>query len=99
MKRALIATGAALALVSISVYAQSPRVTGSVDSHVAASKAAAGTLFTALQQRVCESAIPVARTGGAGGAAQAGGAGRQAGPPPASSWHAEPAKVFDNLYF
>jgi len=96
MKRALIATGAALALVSISVYAQSPRVTGSVDSHVAASKAAAGTLFTALQQRVCESAIPVARAGGAG---QAGGAGRQAGPPPASSWHAEPAKVFDNLYF
>ena len=99
MKRALIATSAALALVSISVYAQSPRVTGSVDSHVAASKAAAGTLFPALQQRVCESAIPVARAAGAGAAGQAGGAGRQAGPPPPSSWHAQPAKVFDNLYF
>src|SRR5436853_583775 len=55
-----------------------------------------GALSPARRQRVGESAVPVARAGGAG---QAGGAGRQAGPPPASSWHAEPAKVFDNLYF
>lgn len=97
MRAGLIATLVALALAAVGVEAQ--KIAGTVDSHVAASKAAAGTLFTALQQRVCESAIPAppppagARAGGGGGG------GRQAGPPPASQWHADPAKVFDNLYF
>ena len=103
LKKFAIATCAALtpAIISVGAHlsaeAQSAKVeqvTGTVDSHLAASKAAAGTQFTALQQRVCETAIPAAP--GAGGA---GGGGRQAGPPPASQWHAEPAKVFDNLYF
>jgi metallo-beta-lactamase class B len=93
-----IATCIALTLGTIGVGAQ--QVTGTIDSHLAASKAAAGTQFTALQQRVCESAIPApVRAGEAGRAGGAGGGGRQAGPPPASQWHAEPAKVFDNLYF
>ena len=92
MKNLAIATCAALTLATSGVGAQ--QITGTVDSHVAASKAAARTQFSALQQRVCESAIPAPpRANGAGGG------GRQAGPPPVSQWHAEPAKVFDNLYF
>src|SRR5262245_6625189 len=94
MKTFAIATCVALTVASIGVGAQ--QITGTVDSHLAASKAAAGTQFTALQQRVCESAIPAPP---ATGARAGGGGGRQAGPPAASQWHAEPAKVFDNLYF
>jgi len=97
MKKFAIATCAALTLATSGVGAQ--QITGTVDNHVAASKAAARMQFSALQQRVCESAIPAPRAGEAGRAAGAGGGGRQAGPPPASQWHAEPAKVFDNLYF
>jgi metallo-beta-lactamase class B len=93
-RRFAIATCAALTLGTVGVGAQ--QVTGTVDSHLAASKVAAGTQFTALQQRVCESAIPAPP---AAGARTGGGGGRQAGPPPAAQWHAEPAKVFDNLYF
>src|SRR6187200_1313522 len=98
MKQFAIATCAALTFATSGVGAQ--QITGTVDSHVAASKAAARMQFSALQERVCESAIPApARAGEAGRAAGPGGGGRQAGPPPASQWHAEPAKVFDNLYF
>ena len=98
MKNFALAACAAATVGVIGVGAQ--QITGTVDSHLAASKAAAGTQFTALQQRVCESAIPAPVTAGqAGRAGGAGGGGRQAGPPPASQWHAEPAKVFDNLYF
>ena len=109
MKKCAIAACAALTLATsgvgahLSADAQSANVeqiTGTVDSHVAASKAAARMQFSALQQRVCESAIPApVRAAEAGRVAGAGGGGRQAGPPPASRWHAEPAKVFDNLYF
>lgn len=98
-KTIAVATGFAVALVlaaHLPAEAQSAKagqVTGTVESHLAAAKKAAGTQFTALQERVCESAIPApAAAGRAGG-------GRQSGPPPASQWHVEPAKVFDNLYF
>src|SRR5215468_1768857 len=97
MKNVAIATCAALALAVASLSAQT--IDGTVDSHLAASKAAARTQFTALQQRVCESAIPAPPSPAAQNPARGGGGGRQAGPPPASQWHAEPAKVFDNLYF
>lgn len=95
MRRITLATCTAIALAVAGAGAQ--QVTGTAESHLAAAKAAAGTQFTALQERVCESAIPAAPR--AGGAGQAGGGGRQAGPPPSSQWHVEPAKVFDNLYF
>src|SRR5262245_20757441 len=92
MKKVVIRTCAAVVLAIAGLGAQ--KIDGTVDSHLAASKAAARTQFSGLQQRVCESAIPAPpRAGGSAGG------GRQAGPPPASQWHAEPAKVFDNLYF
>lgn len=62
-----------------------------VESHVAAARKAAGEDFIGLFNRVCSEAVPrpPAPTPPP----------RQPGPPDRSSWHAEPVKVFDNLYF
>jgi metallo-beta-lactamase class B len=65
-----------------------------VDAHVAAAKAAAGTDFAGVFNRICAEAVPPATPATPRPAAP-----RPAGPPPRSEWHAEPAKVFDNLYF
>ena len=106
LNRTVAAASIALIVAAVGLRAQQ-KIDGTVESHLAAAKKAAGTQFTALQERVCESAIPAPPAPRAGGAGEArvgeagrvGGGGRQAGPPPASAWHVEPAKVFDNLYF
>jgi metallo-beta-lactamase class B len=67
-----------------------------VAAHVAAAKAAAGTDFAGVFDRICAEAVP-GSTGAP--AAQRPAGPRPAGPPPRSDWHAEPVKVFDNLYF
>jgi len=55
------------------------------EAHVALAKAAAGQEHLGLFNSVCTpSAYPRPAT---------------QGPPPRPEWHAEPAKVFDNLYF
>ena len=69
-----------------------------VQGHVAAAKAAAGSDFAGVFDRICAEAAPAAmpetpRRGR--GSAPA----RPPGPPPREAWHAEPVKVFDNLYF
>ena len=75
--------------------------TDTPDAHVAAAKTAAGDEYTNLFNFVC--APPAAPRGGGGrGAAQAagrGGGGGQRATPDRSTWHAEPVKVFDNLYW
>ena len=68
-----------------------------VDVHVAAAKAAAGTDFAGVFDRICAEAVPPATP--AAGRAGRGNAPRPPGPPPRETWHAEPVKVFDNLYF
>ena len=80
-----------------SAKAGAQQVTGTVESHIAAAKTAAGTQFTALQERVCEAALPVpplppAGRGGGGEDGRPVRHRRRSGTP-------EPAKVFDNLYF
>lgn len=77
------------------------------DAHIAAAKAAAGEDFQNLFNFQCygpgpggprpvPGATPQAGRGGGGGR----GAGRgPQGPPDRSTWHVEPVKVFDNLYF
>ncbi len=72
--------------------APSPAVT----AHVAAARTAAGQDFTGLFNRVCTEAVPPAVNPAA---APRPAAPRPTGPPDRSTWHAEPAKVFDNLYF
>jgi len=66
------------------------------DEHVARAKAAAGNDYQNLFNFLCT--MPTPR----GGGARKGGP-RAGGPPPGSpdksTWYAEPAKVFDNLYF
>ena len=83
----------AFALAAAAAFAQSPEV----DRHVAAAKAAAREdhqmLFTALCSP--EPTGPGTGRRGAGGQRQD----APPGPPARDSWHAEPMKVFDNLYF
>jgi metallo-beta-lactamase class B len=73
-----------------------------VQKHVDAAKAAADSDLMGVYTPVCNTALalvkpPVPRQGGAGAG------GRRGGGPPAApareTWHAEPVKVFDNLYF
>jgi metallo-beta-lactamase class B len=72
------------------------------DAHFAAAKAAAGNDFQNLYEFQCNGPGPGGARGAAAPAARggrAGGRGRAAGPPDPSTWHVEPVKVFDNLYF
>src|SRR5262245_41919686 len=64
------------------------------ENHVSAAKAAAGQEHLGLLARVCTDPDPAPAAPAAGNAQP-----RRTGPPPASEWHVEPAKVFDNLYF
>ena len=96
--------------------AQAPQ--GTVESHVAAARAAAGQDFTALFNTLCPAPAAATATAapqrGQAAAAPAGGGQRAQAPaqpaanaaprgqratPPPSQWHAEPVKVFDNLYY
>jgi metallo-beta-lactamase class B len=96
--RATLAAVAVAVALATAAHAQAP-----ADTHVAAARAAArqdhGNLFTAL----CSETPSGPGTGRRGaGAGARGAAGRQDGPPPPparDTWHAEPMKVFDNLYF
>jgi len=65
-----------------------------VQTHVAAAKKAAGEEWTGVFNSTCNTAVPTAPP-----AARAPAAPRPPGPPDRSTWHAEPVKVFDNLYF
>jgi metallo-beta-lactamase class B len=64
------------------------------EKHVAAAKAAAGQEHLGLLARVCTDPEPQPARGQAAEQQP-----QRRGPPPASQWHVEPAKVFDNLYF
>ena len=90
--------GAALAVVVASVFGISGTTSQSsgsrVEAHVAAAKAAAGADFAGVFNRICAEAVPAATPPAPRPATP-----RPPGPPPRESWHAEPARVFDNLYF
>ena len=98
MRTIVLAASLAMAFAGAALEAQ--QVTGTVESHLAAAKKAAGSDFTALYDRICsEYEKPLTPPPPAGQGRGGGGGGRQAGPPPAAQWHAEPMRVFDNLYF
>ncbi len=96
MKRLLggaLAATLALVVGSVGTGAQSSS-NAAAETHIAAAKKAAGTEWDGVFTTTCRAAAPAAPAA-ARGAAPA----RPAGPPDRSTWHAEPAKVFDNLYF
>src|SRR5436309_11677682 len=82
-----------VALLAINANAQTPA--GTAQTHVAAAKAAAKEDFSGVIN-LCNEPQPA--TGQRANAQQAN-APAQRTIPPASQWYAEPAKVFDNLYF
>jgi len=73
------------------VSAMGAQETNNPEAHVAAAKSAAREQWTGLFNRTCGSITQPAAARGAGGGTQATLA--------RDNWHAEPVKVFDNLYF
>jgi metallo-beta-lactamase class B len=94
-----VAFASALGFAGASVLGQA--AADSVEAHVAAAKAAAGQEHTAVFGSLCAAPAPAPVPAAAPQRAQAPATPRQnpPGPPPRSQWHAEPAKVFDNLYY
>jgi metallo-beta-lactamase class B len=94
-----LATGAVALIGAVGAVPQSAN--GAVEARVAAAKRAAGTEWAGVFDRVCPEAtstpIPTPRAP-ASAPAQAAATAPPA-PPARSAWHAEPVKVFDNLYF
>ncbi|HXH25645.1 MAG TPA: MBL fold metallo-hydrolase [Vicinamibacterales bacterium] len=89
-----------IACVMAAAIVAAAQNTAVVDKHVAAARAAGGTEHAAMVDRLCP--MPGAKpAAGRGGTGQGGGrrGGGPPAPPPRESWYAEPAKVFDNLYF
>jgi metallo-beta-lactamase class B len=62
---------------------------GTVEAHVAAARAAGGQDYARMVENLCSAP-------GSGGGE---GGGNRPYPPPRAEWDAEPAKVFDNLYY
>ena len=89
---AAVALGVGLTTNALARQAESP----DVQRHVAAARQAAGTEHTRFVEYLCRAPQPRASRPAAR-RAQTQAPRRQ--PPPRSDWYAEPAKVFDNLYF
>jgi metallo-beta-lactamase class B len=89
----VVSCALAIGFAALGAQAPNPRV----QTHVDAARAAAGSDFSAVFTRICREAAPDAMPPVARPAAERGA--RPPGPPPRESWHAEPVKVFDNLYF
>src|SRR4051812_7064721 len=70
-----------------------------IDSHVARAKAAAGQDHPGLFATLCAPAMIRPAPAPQRGQQAAGTAAPRPAPPDRAVWHAEPAKVFDNLYF
>jgi metallo-beta-lactamase class B len=76
--------------------AQTPAPT--IDTYLSTAKAAAGTDWAGTFLRLCI-AVAAGPQAGRGLAGRGGGRGAGRGAPARETWHAEPAKVADNLYF
>jgi metallo-beta-lactamase class B len=77
-------------------------VSPEAQKHIDAARAAAGSDHMGLFQPLCDGALALAKPAAPRGGGPGRGQGRQGGPPPPparETWHAEPVKVFDNLYY
>ena len=89
--RYLASIGIAVTLAIVVAGAQSYPDT--VDGHVAAAKAAAGSEYAGIANRLCTAPAPPAPRPATPATP------RPAGAPARDTWYAKPVKVFDNLYF
>jgi metallo-beta-lactamase class B len=87
---------AAALLFAIGASVAGTMAQSTVDAHLAAAKAAAGTDFAGVYNRICTEAVPPATPTAR---VARGTTPRPPGPPARETWHADPVKVFDNLYF
>ncbi len=94
--RAALRVSLALAAFASAAAAQAAPDRAAVERHVEAAKAAAGAEHAGMVERLCPNSDaaaapprPVPRPAGGGPRPD----------PPRASWHADPVKVFDNLYF
>jgi len=88
--------GAALLMAAGLVGADAATAPDSVDTHVLAAQKAAGLDFAGTLEVLC---IQPSDGSDPAAAARAANAGRPRTTPPRESWYAEPAKVFDNVYW
>lgn len=90
-----ITTGAVAALsIATAAFSAQTEPARTRDAHIAAARSAAGSDHMAVFDRLC-----TATTAPSPAAAAETPAPPPPGPPDRSKWHAEPVKVFDNLYF
>jgi metallo-beta-lactamase class B len=82
------------AVLTAIVFAVSVETQSTADTHLASARAASGKDFDALLGVTCDLVKPPATAAPAAPAAAA-----PPGPPARATWYAEPAKVFDNVYF
>ena len=82
-----------LAIVAALAVTSAQSVPNTIDGHVAAATAAAGTEYGGIVARLCTP--PAAPAPGNATPATP----RAPGPPARETWYAKPVKVFDNLYF
>src|SRR3982750_3447119 len=87
-------SGVVLAIVSTLTVIAAQSIPETVEGHVAAAKAAAGSEYAGIAARICAAPAPPAAPRNASAAAP-----RAPGPPARDTWYAKPVKVFDNLYF
>jgi metallo-beta-lactamase class B len=80
------------AIITLTVIA-AQSVPDTIDGHVAAAKAAAGSEYGGIVARLCTPPAPPAPRNASAAAP------RPPGPPAKDTWYAKPTKVFDNLYF
>jgi metallo-beta-lactamase class B len=92
--RLSVAAGLGAVLGGIVVSARPQSDAGGAAPHVAAAKAAARQDHVGLFNQLCVPPPPLPTPGAAPQAAAS-----PQRPPPRAEWHAEPARVFDNLYF
>jgi metallo-beta-lactamase class B len=96
MRTLIAASFALLVSTGMTVVPLAEQSSPEIDAHVAAARAAAGVEFQGVFNRVCDEAVPSLNLRPASERERAP---RTPGPPARSTWYAEPAKVFDNLYF
>jgi metallo-beta-lactamase class B len=89
--KVLMAIATSMALAVALAAAQND----SVDSHIAAAKAAAGTDHVSVFNELCNAPAPAPPQPAQVTPRPA----QPQGPPPRSAWHVDPVKVFDNVYY